>query len=863
MNHRLAILPCVLTVLVAVTAAAKAPAKSPIRAMTLEEKVAQLQAAAPAIPRLGVKAYNWWNEGLHGVARNGYATVFPQAIGLAATWDAQLLHELGDVVATEARAKYNAVGVDQDHGRYEGLTVWSPNINIFRDPRWGRGQETYGEDPYLTGMLATAFVQGLQGPDAAHPKTIASIKHLAVHSGPEAGRHGFTANVSPYDLHATYLPAFRRAVIDGKAGSVMCAYNALRGVPACASTMLLQTHLREAWGFEGYVVTDCGAVYDMANYHFYRPTLAENAAAALAAGTDLNCGTAYSALTEAVRDKLVSPRLIDRALHRLWAVRGKLGLDGAGSPHDAIGPDQIHTPAAAALALKAARESIVLLKNNGVLPLKPDARIAIVGPTADSLAVLRANYHGTAIAPVTPLVGLRHLLGAERVSYAQGAVIAEGVPLVIPEANLRTTAGEPGLVAEYFTTADFSGEPVLTRVDRTIELDLQNAAPVPELADAFKQRPYSIRWSGLLVPPAPGEYRLSIALERCWDCNDQHDTAQLFIDDRAVIAAADDDGHLIADVRLDDARPHRIRLEFRHVGADWGVRLQWQPAPGVQLAEALEVAERADAVVAFVGLSPDVEGEELQILVPGFDRGDRTDLALPPAQDSLLRALKNTGKPLVVVVLSGSAVAVNWASEHADAVLQAWYPGEAGGTAIAQTLLGKNNPSGRLPVTVYESVQDLPPFIDYRMVGRTYRYFTGKPLYAFGDGLSYTTFAYRKLTLSSRDVSPGEKVRVVATVTNTGTHPGDEVAQLYLLPPENPQGLLRELVGFRRVHLRPGESADVTFDLSPRELSMVDGYGVRSQVPAEFTLYVGGSQPGRGEGVAEKLTINGRMQLPN
>jgi beta-glucosidase len=839
MNLRLAILLCLSVV--PMTAAAE----SPVNAMTLDEKVAQLQAAAPAIPRLGVKAYNWWNEGLHGIARNGYATVFPQAIGLAATWDAQLLQEVGDVVATEARAKYNAVGIDKDHGRYEGLTVWSPNVNIFRDPRWGRGQETYGEDPYLTGILAAAFIQGLQGPDPAHPKTIASVKHLAVHSGPEAGRHGFDVDVSPYDLQATYLPAFRRAVITGKVGSVMCAYNALQGVPACANPALLQTHLREAWGFEGYVVTDCDSVYDMAHFHFYRPSLAENAAAALQAGTDLNCGTGYAALAEAVRNKLVSPRLIDQALQRLWAARTKLGLDGAGSPYDAIGPEQIHTPAAAALALQAARESIVLLKNNGVLPLKRDTRIAVVGPNADSLAVLRANYHGTAVAPVTPLAGLRRLLGAERVSYAQGAGIAEGVPLVIPETLLRTANGEPGLMGEYFTTADFSGKPVLTRVDRTVELDLQNAAPVPELADEFLQHPYSIRWSGFFVPPAPGEYRLSVALERCWDCNDKHDSAQLFIDDREVGET----------VRFEDLRPRKIRLEFRHVGDDWGVRLQWQPARDVQLAEALQISQRADAVVAFVGSSPDVEGEELQIQVPGFDHGDRTDLALPPAQEQLLRSLKNTGKPLVVVVLSGGAVAVNWASEHADAVLQAWYPGESGGTAIAETLLGLNNPSGRLPVTIYRSVQDLPAFIDYRMSGRTHRYFTGKPLYEFGHGASYTTFTYRNLRISKRDVTAGEDVRVVATVTNTGALAGDEVAQLYLLPPANEQGLLRELEGFRRVHLRPGESADVSYDLSPRELSMVDARGMRSQIPTDFILSIGG--------MTGKLNVTGRMQLPN
>ncbi|WP_443750963.1 glycoside hydrolase family 3 C-terminal domain-containing protein [Asticcacaulis solisilvae] len=823
--------------------------------MTVDEKIAQLQAAAPAIPRLHVRGYNWWNEGLHGLARNGEATVFPQAIGLAATWDPELLNSVGEVVSTEARAGFNTIGRDADHGRYQGLTIWSPNINIFRDPRWGRGQETYGEDPYLTGTLGAAFVEGLQGPDPKHPRTIASVKHFVVHSGPEAGRHGFDVDVSPYDLEATFTPAFRQVITEGKAQSVMCAYNALHGTPVCADGDLLNGRLRRDWGFTGYVVTDCDAVEDMYAFHFYRPTPEENAAAALKAGTDLNCGTYYRNLKLALDKKLVTVADIDRATNRLFAARKRLGLDGAGSPYDGITAAQIHTPASQTLALKAARESIVLLKNTGVLPLKSSARIAVIGPNADTLEVLEANYHGTAIAPVTPLTGLRKAFA--NVTYAQGSNIADGVAIPIPETALTTQAGEAGLKGEYFATGDFSGPPAVVRTDRSVNLDLYGAAPVK----GFEKGPYSVRWTGFVTPHAPGDYQLKIYTERCWECDNRHDAVTLYIDGKAVLADTGDGKNLDAGVHFDDAKPHAIRLDFAHTGGDWGIRLQWQAPADAQRAEAAAAAKDADAIVAFVGLSPDVEGEELSILVPGFDRGDRTDLGLPARQQALLEALKATGKPLIVVNLSGGAVALNWAKGHADAVLQAWYPGEAGGTAIADILTGGYNPSGRLPVTVYASVQDLPPFVDYRMTGRTYRYFTGKPLFGFGYGLSYTRFAYSGLKAPAT-VKTGETITVRATVTNSGAVAGEEVAELYLTPPADGQGLLRSLAGTQRVHLQPGESCEVVFTLDPRALSIVKRDGSRIQTDGAFGVFVGGAQPGDGPGVAGSINLSGHAVLP-
>jgi beta-glucosidase len=842
------LLPLLLTLL------AQPVAAGPLDHMTSDEKIAQLQAAAPAVPRLGITGYNWWNEGLHGLARNGEATVFPQAIGLAATWDPDLLNAVGTVVSTEARAGFNTVGKGKDHGRYQGLTIWSPNINIFRDPRWGRGQETYGEDPYLTGTLATAFIEGLQGPDPAHPRTIASVKHFAVHSGPEAGRHGFDTDVSPYDLEATYTPAFRQVVTEGHVQSVMCAYNALHGTPVCADDELLNKRLRRDWGFNGYVVTDCDSIEDMYLFHFYRPTPEENAAAALKGGTDLNCGTYYRYLKGALDRKLVTQADIDRAAGRLFVARQRLGIDGTGSPYDAIGADRIHTPAARQLALQAARESIVLLKNNGVLPLKTSAKIAVVGPNADTLEILEANYHGTPIDPVTPLTGLRQAY--KSVAYAQGSNIAEGVTIPIPETALSSD-GHPGLTGTYFANGDFSGQPALTRLDRTVDLDLYNAVPVK----GFEKGLYSIRWSGAITPPAPGDYQLKIYTERCWECSDRHDSVTLFVDGKPVIADSGDGKSLVATVHFDDTRPHAIRLDFAHTGGDWGVRLQWQAPEEAQRAEAVAAAKDADAIIAFVGLSPDVEGEELSILVPGFDRGDRTDLGLPARQQALLEALKATGRPLIVVNLSGGAVALNWAKDHADAVLQGWYPGEAGGTAIADVLSGAYNPSGRLPVTVYASAQDLPPFVDYRMAGRTYRYFTGKPLFGFGYGLSYSHFSYSGLSAPAT-VKAGDSAAVTATVTNRGAVEGDEVAELYLTPPNDGNGLIRSLAGTRRVHLKPGESAKVTFTLPPRALSQVGRDGVRLQAEGVFGVFVGGGQPGESQGATGSIQLTGHAVLP-
>lgn len=823
--------------------------------MTLAEKVAQLQNDAPAIPRLGVPAYDWWNEGLHGHARDGFATVFPQAIGLAATWDAPLLQQVGHVVGTEARASFNRTGAGHGHARYQGLTIWSPNINIDRDPRWGRGQETWGEDPYLTAQFAVAYVRGIQGDDPQHPLAIATPKHFVTHSGPEPGRDGFDARVTPHDLEDTYLPAFRAAVVDGGAGSVMCSYNALNGVPTCANAPLLAARLRKDWGFKGFVVSDCDAVGDISAYHHYQPDDMRASVAALRAGTDLDCGHTYASLVGAVQQGTVPESALDRALVRLFAARYRLGELGGNDPHAQVGVAAIDSAAHRALALRAAQESLVLLKNaHGTLPLHTGLRLAVIGPDADTLETLEANYHGTAREPVAPLAGLRARFGTGRVAYAQGAPVAAGVPIPVPETALRTSAGVAGLDGTYYADADFHGAPKLTRIDRVIDFDWDRVAPAAGL-DAGQ---YAVRWSGELVPPEPGDYVLAVHVDRCFDCK-AHDAVRLYVDAKPVLDDAGSNGsELAVHLHFADARPHALRLELIHRSRDAGIRLQWLAPAAAQLTEADRAMRKADAVIAFVGLSPDVEGEALKLNVPGFDGGDRTDLALPAPQRALLQRAAATGKPLVVVLLSGGAVALDWAKQHADAILAAWYPGQAGGTAIAQALAGDIDPAGRLPVTFYRSVSDLPPFASYAMAGRTYRYFRGTPLYPFGYGLSYARFAYAAPALSTRTLAAGAPLEVAASLRNVGKRAGDEVVQVYLTPPPSPLAPRHALVGFRRVHLAPGERRRVRFMLTPRNLSSVDAAGTRAVVPGPYRVFIGGGQPGEAVGVAATFTIDGR-----
>jgi len=670
--------------------------------MTLDEKISQMMDVAPAIDRLGIPAYNWWNECLHGVARAGLATVFPQAIGLGATWDQDLIYRVATVISDEARAKHHEYVRKGSRARYQGLTFWSPNINIFRDPRWGRGQETYGEDPFLTGKIAVQFIKGLQGNDPKYFKVISTVKHFAVHSGPEPARHSFNAVINERDLRETYLPQFEMGIKEGKAYSVMCAYNSFLGKPCCSSNRLLTDILRNEWGFKGYIVSDCGAIADIYRGHKYVSTPDSAASDAVRAGTDLECSNVYRNLKTAVTNNLISEQEIDVSVKRLFTARFLLGMF---DPPEMVKYAQIPYSVVDCkenkqLALETARNSMVLLKNrDNILPLKKNCgTVAVIGPNSDQTFVLLGNYNGTPSDPVTPLRGIKEKLsGTAEVLYAQGCNWVAGMPGQKPDEELKT--------------------------------------------------------------------------------------------------------------------------------------------------EALEIAKKADVVIMCMGITPRLEGEEMRVNIDGFKGGDRTSLDLPAVQEELIKAIHTLGKPVILVLLNGSAFSINWEKENIPAILESWYGGQAAGLAIADVLFGDYNPGGRLPVTFYKSVNDLPSFDDYSMKNRTYRYFTGEPLFPFGYGLSYTTFSYKNLKVKNM-ANTGDSVKVTVSVKNTGRREGDEVVELYLtdLTADVPVAI-HALKGFERIHLKPGELKTVVMTIPPDAFSVIDNNNKRVIRPGKFQVFVGGRQP--------------------
>ena len=793
--------------------------------MTLDEKISQMMDRAAAIPRLQVPEYNWWNEALHGVARAGLATSFPQAIGFAATWDDSLVHRMATVISDEARAKYEDALRHNNHDRYFGLTIWSPNINLFRDPRWGRGQETYGEDPFLTGRLAVQFVHGLQGDDPRYLKTVSTVKHFAVHSGPEPERHSFNVAVDERALHEDYLRHFETAIEQGGAYSLMCAYNAVDGKAACGSALLLDTILRQQWHFPGYVVSDCGAVEDIYQHHKLVPTAAEAAAVAVRAGTDLECGGrdfAYTHLAEAVQKGLLSEASIDTAVERLFTARFRLGMfDPPARVPWALPMSDVDSPAHRALALQVARESIVLLKNQGgVLPLRRDlGSIAVIGPNADQWRMLLGNYNGTPADPITPLRGIQEAVGPKtRVLFARGSDLAPGFPVmdVLHEGVLFTPAGRPGLRVEYFGNRGFAGAPLASATDSTIDANWREGAPRP----GMDPDDFAVRWTGTLRPRQTGTYKLGLIGTVKY---------QLFLDDSLVVQSVYATHHgeypdprptYTTPLRLEAGRSYRIRVEGEESYGDADLQLLWSQPNETLEAQAIQTARQADAVVLFLGLTARLEGEEMPVQVPGFKGGDRTTIELPAPQEHLLESIAALGKPTVLVLMSGSALAVPFAQEKVPAVLEAWYGGQAAGTAIADVLFGNYDPAGRLPVTFYRSTADLPPFDDYGMADRTYRFFRGKPLYAFGHGLSYTTFRYANLRTGSESLPAGGTVTLSVDVTNTGRRAGDEVVQLYVQHLASKVSRpLEQLAGYTRVSLQPGETRTVTLPLHAADLA--------------------------------------------
>ncbi|MBN1155288.1 glycoside hydrolase family 3 C-terminal domain-containing protein [candidate division KSB1 bacterium] len=807
--------------------------------MTLEEKVSQLVHSAAGVERLGIPPYNWWNECLHGVARAGVATVFPQAIGLAATWNKELMYRVADIISTEARAKHHEFVRNGEFDIYKGLTFWSPNINIFRDPRWGRGQETYGEDPYLTARMGVQFVKGLQGNDPNYLKVVSTPKHFAVHSGPEPDRHGFDAVTDVRDLYSTYLPAFEATVREANAYSVMCAYNRYLGEACCGHSLLLKKILRDDWGFKGYIVSDCGAISDMYRHHKVANTAPEAAALGVKSGTDLNCGMVYHSLNEAVDLGLLSEADIDVALTRLMDARFRLGMFDPLEmvPYAQIPITMNDTPEHRAVSLEAARESIVLLKNdNNMLPLKKDlSQIAVIGPTADSYDIIIGNYNGTPSKYVTPLQGIKDKVAPNtNVVYSKGCNLAlEGPLLTLVPSEVLSSDGENGLKAEYYDNRNLEGEPFFTRIEKQIDSNWRSGETIP----GFVNRNFSVRWTGNLTPPQSGDYVFALSGD---------DGFRMFLNDKLLIEDWTMHSSLTqsATVRLESGRAYALKIEYFQRFGNSDIKFEWAPPFADETGKVLDLAESSDVVIFVGGISPRLEGEEMRVDYEGFAGGDRNSIDLPESQRTLLKRIYETGKPIVLVLTSGSALSVNWAQENLPAIIQLWYPGQEGGMALADVLFGEYNPAGRLPVTFYKSVDQLPPFDDYNMQGKTYRYFDGEPLYPFGYGLSYATFEYSELSVPSV-VDAGDSVVVSALVKNSSEIAGDEVVQLYVKDLETSVPVpIRELQGFKRIYLSPGESRTVEFLLTPRQLSLIDDLNRRLVEPGTFQIAVGGIMPG-------------------
>lgn len=810
--------------------------------LTLEEKVSQMLNASPAITRLGIPAYDWWNETLHGVARTPFkVTVYPQAIAMAATFNKDALFTMADYSALEGRAIYNkAVATGRTNERYLGLTYWTPNINIFRDPRWGRGQETYGEDPYLTAALGDAFVRGLQGDDPKYLKAAACAKHYAVHSGPEALRHVYNADASAYDLWDTYLPAFKKLVTQSKVIGVMCAYNAFRTQPCCASDLLMTDILRNQWKFNGYVTSDCWAIDDFFKNHKTHPDAESAAADAVFHGTDIDCGTdAYKALVQAVKDKKISEAQIDISVKRLFMVRFQLGMfDPVSMVKYAQTPDSVlESEPHKEHALTMARQSMVLLKNeNNTLPLsKKLKKIVVLGPNADNPIAILGNYNGIPSKLTTVLQGIKDKVGSgTEVVYEKAVNFTNSNLLKYTDlSNQYSHEGKPGFKAEYFNNVKLSGTPETTRQESAIDHIWQEGQLV---AGNIKARDFSVRYTTDFKPAANG----TITFEM-----DADDGYRLIINGKTVIDAWARNrwGAQTYELKAEKNASYRIVVEYWQGDGKANVKLGAGNYFKNDLIALVNKHKDADTFIVVGGISPQLEGEEMKVDDPGFEGGDRTSILLPAIQTELMKACNATGKPVVFVMMTGSAIATPWESENIPAILNAWYGGQAAGTAVADILFGDYNPSGRLPVTFYKGDADLSSFTDYSMENRTYRYFKGTPLYGFGFGLSYTTFKYDNLKISN--VLKSKEATVSVKVTNTGKRAGDEVAQLYIINKDNGiKTAIKALKGFERLNLKPGESKTVQFTLTPDDLSYITQDGAAVQFKGNIEIAVGGHQPG-------------------
>lgn len=839
--------------------------------LKLEEKASQMVNQSRAIPRLKIPAYDWWSEALHGVQADG-VTEFPEPVGLAATFDPKSVQEMAHAIAIEGRIRHAKAEKEGHSNMMEGLDFWAPNVNIFRDPRWGRGQETYGEDPFLSARFGVAYVTGMQGNDPNYYLAISTPKHFAVHSGPEPSRHKDNFDVSKHDEVDTYLPAFRAAITEGKAGSIMCAYNRINGQPACASEFLLQDQLRGKWGFSGYVVSDCGAVTDIFENHHFTASQPEASALSVKRGMDNECvdfmkitdDHDYRAYIDAVKQGHLKESELDKALVRTFTARFRMGLFDPPSKAPFANPDPslLESKEHRAIAHRLANESMVLLKNDGVLPLtKPGARIAVIGPLADETRVLLGNYNGHPTHTVSILEGMKAEFGEKNVLFSPGTTYLDDRYSPVPDSVLGGNEGRGFMVSYQFRKKSASPfAPPAEGAERIVEggavatIDpTKLTLPQPQEGE----RLFSITWKGELKVPESGTYNFGVF---------STGPGSVKIDGKDIAHSPGWENFArLGSVALEAGRivPLQVTYHLPEPGKTPSAQLVWVKPSSNMKEEALSAARSADVVVAVVGITSMLEGEEMQVNEPGFKGGDRTSLDLPKAEQELVEALAATGKPLVLVLTNGSALSINKESKLANAVLDAFYPGEEGGAAVAETLSGKNNPSGRLPITFYTGVDQLPSFDDYSMKGRTYRYFEGKPLFPFGHGLSYTTFRYRNLKLKNSTIHAGDALTAEVEITNTGKRAGDEVAQLYLKFPEVEGAPRKALRGFQRVHLNPGETRHVIFELKPRDLSMVTKDGDPTIASGKHQLFVGGGQPDTGAETQQvEFEIDGSLKLP-
>lgn len=809
--------------------------------LTPEEKIGQMMHQTPAIERLGIPAYDWWNEALHGVARAGQATVFPQAIAMAATFDDDALHETFTMVSDEARAKYHRYQQDKEYDRYKGLTFWTPNINIFRDPRWGRGMETYGEDPYLTERMGLAVVKGLQGDDPNYFKTHACAKHYAVHSGPEWNRHEFDVSVSPRDLHETYLPAFETLVKEGNVQEIMCAYNRFEGKPCCSSDKLLIDILRNSWGYDRIILSDCGAIDDFwqkderTPRHETHPDAESASADAVLNGTDLECGGSYRALNKALKDGKISEEALNVSLRRLLKGRFELGMFDPDDrvPYSKIPYSVVESPKHIAQAQEMARKSMVLLKNkNNTLPLSKNLKkIAVVGPNAADSTMLWSNYNGFPSHTVTILDGIRKKVPGTEVIYELGCNHTNDF-VIVDLGNHITSAAGQGFACEYFNNMNFEGEPVYKGIAKELRYTTGGNT---QFAPNVNLTQFTARFHGTFEAPETGEVEFKIS---------GNDAFRLFIGEEKVGEVWENEygAERTYTLNAEAGKKYPVKVEYMQRLGSAELNLLIGKRTAVDYKGTADKVKEADVIIFAGGISPRLEGEEMPVYVEGFKKGDRTNIELPKVQKEMIKALKATGKPVVYVVCTGSALALNWEEANIDAILNAWYGGQEGGTAVADILFGDYNPSGRLPITFYKSVDQLPDFQDYNMQGRTYRYMTQEPLYPFGYGLSYTTFDFRNAKLSQNKIAKDQSVTLSLDIANTGQTDGDEVAQVYIKNPNDPKGPLKALKAFKRVNVKAGSTQQVSIELEPKAFQSFNDQTQTMEVrPGKYKVLYGSS----------------------